>query len=465
MTTKENSTYISSVDQLLKSFVDEKGHIPVDENCDPETVQFLDKKKTIPNKFKLIKADRICPFCGSKLHLHDVDDYTLNDTVGMLKEVYHCYNENCNKYVRPLWEEHIHPDSHYAIDILNKTLKFGLICNISFEKQAEIIKLFTGVKLPRTTLYEYAKANHDNFIAKWNKIIDDAIKEQKIKFSEVLSYDEQHVLTNEGWKYKLMAMDPKSQYIYDFKIVDPSDFDLECIIDFLKPIVDENNIKVLSADDAKLNKKAAKVLNLEFDLCNFHKMANLMKIIRGPIKHLIRSINSEVNKIEKNDKKIHEIKILRKGKPGRVKKGDKEHEKLVKNKRKYERENSESRSKIQKYEAELKSLLDAKDAVSQCINSKTYNGGINRYNRMLNNLDKYHPKTHSFIINLEKNLDFLLMHTKYKDAPTTNNCIELCHRHTLNGYDKRKYKTVEGIEREMNYKKIRWNKRCVLDWT
>ena len=36
------------------------------------------------------------------------------------------------------------------------------------------------------------------------------------------------------------------------------------------------------------------------------------------------------------------------------------------------------------------------------------------------------------------------------------------HKHTLNSHDKRKYKTVEGIEREMDLKRIRWNKRCVL---
>ena len=91
-------------------------------------------------------------------------------------------------------------------------------------------------------------------------------------------------------------------------------------------------------------------------------------------------------------------------------------------------------------------------------------GGINRYNRMIKNIDKYHEKTYSFIINLEKNLDSLLMHTRHKDVPTTNKGIELCHKHTLNGYDKRKYKTVEGISREMDLKRIKWNKRCVLGW-
>ena len=42
-------------------------------------------------------------------------------------------------------------------------------------------------------------------------------------------------------------------------------------------------------------------------------MSNLMKIIRGPIRRLIRKINSLGCKIEDNLKKIDEINELRKG--------------------------------------------------------------------------------------------------------------------------------------------------------
>ena len=192
-------------------------------------------------------------------------------------------------------------------------------------------------------------------------------------------------------------------------------------------------------------------------------MSNLMDIIRSPIRGITRKTKSLGRKIEDNLIKISEIKELRRG-MGKPKKDDIKGKKLVDDRKKYERENSQHRAEIRTYNEELKSLIDAKTAVSLCIGSKTYSGGINRYNRMIKNIDKFHQKTHSFIINLEKSLDSLLMHTKYKDAPTTNNGIELCHKHTLNCYDKRKYKTVEGIEREMNLKRIRWNKRCVLGW-
>ena len=79
---------------------------------------------------------------------------------------------------------------------------------------------------------------------------------------------------------------------------------------------------------------------------------------------------------------------------------------------------------------------------------------MNKYNRLKKNIKRYHEKTHPFIKNLEKSLPYLLMHTKYDNAPTTNNCIELCHKHTLNGYNKRQFKTEKGIDIEMSSKRI-----------
>ena len=64
------------------------------------------------------------------------------------------------------------------------------------KKQSEIIKLFTKVDISRNQLYKYAKKNFDKFVYKHNKIIEDSIKKQNIKFSKVICYDEQYVLEN-----------------------------------------------------------------------------------------------------------------------------------------------------------------------------------------------------------------------------------------------------------------------------
>ena len=123
------------------------------------------------------------------------------------------------------------------------------------------------------------KNNFEDFVSKHNNIIEKAIKDQKIEFSNVVCYDEQYVLENNEWVYKMMALDPRTKYIYSFKVVRKEDFNLETIVKFLKSIVEEHNIKVMFSDSAIINKKVAKELNLELDLCYFHEMANFMKLI------------------------------------------------------------------------------------------------------------------------------------------------------------------------------------------
>ena len=148
----------------------------------------------------------------------------------------------------------------------------------------------------------------------------------------------------------------------------------------------------MSGDGSKINKKVCEILNIELDLCGFHEMQNFMKLINGPMRGLNQKRISEGNKIEKNDKKINEIEKSRKRKRGRTKKDDNKAKKLVSDKRKYKTQNSESRYKIKEYSDEIQGFIDAKDAVSQCINSKTYSGGINRYNRIIDNIKSFLKK-------------------------------------------------------------------------
>ena len=114
----------------------------------------------------------------------------------MLKIVYKCGNADCGRSVRPTWDGYINPNFNYTNFMMDISLELSLIDNISYEKQSEIIKLFTGFDISRNRLYEYAKKNFDEFVYKHNKIIEDGIKKQNIKFSKVICYDEQYVLEN-----------------------------------------------------------------------------------------------------------------------------------------------------------------------------------------------------------------------------------------------------------------------------
>ena len=40
MIKKDNSTILFSVDQILKLFLDKKGHITVDEDCNPDLIEY-----------------------------------------------------------------------------------------------------------------------------------------------------------------------------------------------------------------------------------------------------------------------------------------------------------------------------------------------------------------------------------------------------------------------------------------
>ena len=123
MISNKDHTVIYNADELLKPFVDSSGHICVDEKCDPQLIVDLNKHKTTPNLFKLVLSDKKCPHCGSKLHVHDVVNFNLNNSLLMLKTVYKCSNDDCRKYCRPTWNEYIEPNCNYTHEMMENCIK------------------------------------------------------------------------------------------------------------------------------------------------------------------------------------------------------------------------------------------------------------------------------------------------------------------------------------------------------
>ena len=111
----------------------------------------------------------------------------------------------------------------------------------------------------------------------------------------------------------------------------------------------------------------------------------------------------------------------------------------------------------------LDSYVHTKERVSMILKSKAKPTADNRYDDLLKNIERVPEELRAFVRNIEKDKESLLMHTNSKDIPTTNNDIELYHLTTLNGRDKRKYKTIEGVLEETLLKTFRWEKRVVLN--
>ena len=79
----------------------------------------------------------------------------------------------------------------------------------------------------------------------------------------------------------------------------------------------------MSADGAKINKKVAEELNLELDLCYFHENGQFHETYQRANQRFKSKNRKKKKNIEENIEKIDEIKELRKGIIGHIKKDDK----------------------------------------------------------------------------------------------------------------------------------------------
>ena len=146
---------------------------------------------------------------------------------------------------------------------------------------------------------------------------------------------------------------------------------------------------------------------------------------------------------------------------GKVGRAPAEEQALVDEKQNLERQNRQNGSKIREYKKELQFYMDIKNAVSLMLKFKAKKTGLNRYNKIMGNVDMCQKK-HGLVKNISKELDSLLLHTENHDVPTTNNLIKLYHLTTLNRRDKKKYKKVEGVMEGTSLATIRWEQSVVL---
>lgn len=453
-------TILNCVDDLFKPFLNHKGEIEISENIDPILIMVMTVFLGIKNTFLLVLKDPICPYCNSKLHSHQRVDFRLNNTVNMKKMTYRCTNSACGHVITPKWNLFIEAGCNYTKAVMEYALELGLICNVSYEKMAEIIYWAHGVKISRETLYKFRKDNFEGFVSKIRKQLLQFYEEQKIEFSKVMSFDEQYVLVMGEWVYKLTALDPNTGHVFDFCIATHDEFNADFVYNFLKPLVDKFEIETIVTDGAKMYPAIMKKLNVEHKLCNFHKMQNLLKRMFSKLISFNRKIKKLEDEIEENIIRINEITQLRQGKTGRA---PAEEQDIVDEKKDLLRENRQKRAKIQELNKQLDSYVYTKERVSMILKSKTMPTADNRYNDLLENIERIPEELKAFVKNIEKDYESLLMHTNSKNIPTTNNEIELYHLTTLNGRYKRKYKTIEGVLEETLLKTFRWEKRVVLN--
>lgn len=465
MKRNKTPTILNWADEILISFVNGDGYIEFDDEVDPEFIMYMDSVKSIPNMFLITLKNDTCPCCNCKLTRDGTVEFSLNNTLIVKKQKYKCNNKKCKHCQRSLWKKYIEPGCNYTMKTKEFTLELGLICNISYEKITEILKLTKNIRIRRDTLFKFFKENSEEFLSKKEKENEKERIKQEIVFSEVLSYDEQYVLVDGVWKYRLTGMDPVSKWVYKTKLVEKENFTHKTIKNFIKSIMEKTKITTIVTDGSNRYPSIAEELGLKHKLCNFHKMQNYIDKIKNKYNGLKRKYKNRKDKLKEKLKELDELEEKRKGKIGRIKKDDEKAEKLVKQKKELKHENSQIRKEIREIKEEIEVYNYLTKSLSQMLKSKAQQTGYNRYQRILEKPQKIPEHILKFIKNIDKDLDKLLLHTTDDDIPTTNNIIELLFLTTLNHHDKRKYRTNEGVETEMRLKTIRWNKRVVLGIT
>jgi len=264
----KNSTDLNWLDKLLSFCINKKGFIEFGDDVDPLFIIYAIENKTIENDFLIVSEIEKCPKCGSKLYRDGKDKFEINNTTSVYKQKYQCSDDECNHNLRPLWEDYFKPRSNYTERIKGLMLELGLICNVSYQQAAEILYMFTGCEIRRDTTYKFCDEEINEFLIKKEKEIEQVVKEAKIEFSDSLSYDEQYVFTaDEGWVYRLSAIDPVTNYPYANKILTKDEFNSKNIKKFLQPIIDEQEIETIITDGAIAYPAIIKELR-----CNHKKM-------------------------------------------------------------------------------------------------------------------------------------------------------------------------------------------------
>ena len=83
--------------------------------------------------------------------------------------------------------------------------------------------------------------------------------------------------------------------------------------------------------------------------------------------------------------------------------------------------------------------------------------GLNRYDKITDNINDVPKETRGFVKNISEEFDSLLLHVEDNNVPTTNNLIELYNLTTFNRRDKKKYETMGGVMEDTSDDHI-WNR-------
>ena len=406
------------------------------------------------------RYDRVCPFCGGVLNANGRYGICVNKCIDVEKQQYLCKNCNESLVVEP---EHIDKNYCYMKETTTQGLNIGLIDHMSYEKMSEMIELIYGHAPSRQTILNHIEKNEEEFLEKEEKKLEKSLKKAGIKPSGVYHYDEQYLFVNGKLYIRLVILDNKTNMIIAKKLIHSTEFNKNFVRNFLKNNLEGLPLKGMVTDGVNYYQEIIDELGVPHQLCNFHKMKNLMDLVYKILNQKKLKIEKSKEKIEKNKENISKIKIKQGSVPkGRILNTDVKRQKSHQKIKNLEKSTRKTRKKIRVLKNEIKEIESNIDKIKLIFNSKTAETSKKRFKRMEDKIDKLPEQIAVFIKKLSKTFEKSINHIKNKFLPNTNNLLECYFGITLPGHLKRKFRTIKGIERRLRLSDIRWIKRNVL---
>ena len=458
---KNNHQYLFCNDNIFNVFVRfENNIVYLKPNLSPLIIPLMKQTMEDDVIFCYERYDRVCPFCGGNLSANGRYHVSINKCIDVEKQQYRC--KDCNKSL-VVDVENIGKNYCYMEETRLQGLNIGLIDHIPYEKMSEIIELMHGHAPSRQTILNHIEKNEEEFLEKEEKKLEEELKKAGIEPSGVYHYDEQYLFINGKLYIRLVILDNKTKMIIAKELIPSIEFNKNFVRNFLKSSFKGLPLKGIITDGVNYYQEIIDELGVPHQLCNFHKMENLMNLVYKILNQKKLKIEKSKEKIENNEEKISKIKIKQGPvSSGRILNTDVKRQKSHQKIKNLEKSTRESRENIRVLKKEIKEIKSNIDKIKLIFNSKTVKTAEKRFKKLEDMIDELPEQISVFIKKLSKTFERSINHIKNDFLPNTNNLLECYFGVTLPRYLKRRFRTLKGIERKLRLSNIRWIKRNVL---
>lgn len=464
MNSKKKPPIFNSLSDIVDMFFGDGGYCRITNKIPYFVVLFL--RSIAPDDYKIFISTSEDNLSDDDSYL--VDNGNISENLDNLPNIYRkkhilktpgkpdkSFTTSLNKYRKE--------NGKYSYFLINLCMDLASIEYMSYEKMAEVIKLFTGIELTRQNLFYIIDSNFNHYSCECMGEIQEQLNELGINPGEAVHYDEQFIWINHQPHVRLTVVDALNRIVIANHIIPRENFNREYVKMFLSTSLDGLDVEYIITDGDRMYPGIINELRYTQQRCTFHIMKNLMDSLSKRHHSLRRKIKSLDEQIPEREAKLKELEAVYAGVTGNCKKDDKKRKKNIEDKKQLRKEISKLKAKRRKYRKILKEDKNYIKRISLIFKSKNYQTGINRFKRLMEKKEEMSEEIRKFLENLDDHLENALNHTLNDNVPSTNNLIEQYFKITFARKIKKIYRTKRGAMKRMNLNQIRWTKRNVIN--